>query len=166
AHDADTVIPDRIPALDVKSKRCREYGWLDVIDRRRDLHQRGIGLRKVGDPVHLAVEFAVARERQRPLAGDVGELDRNIQPRIDRPQYFAADELVGDVSYSRELDDRLRVAGDAGHKHRNADEEYPPHESRLPRPSPYRRSVRHNHNLPAPCRAGSTGVILAQGVLA
>jgi hypothetical protein len=93
--------------------------------------QLRVGLRQIGDPVHFAVELAAARERQRPLAGNVGKLERNVQPRVDRAQQFAADELVGDVGNARQADDRLRMRRRADRKHRNDDEQCPPHWPRL-----------------------------------
>src|SRR6266702_3959790 len=120
AHDADAVGLDRIPALDLETQRRGEYRRLDVVDRRRYLHQRGVVAGEVGDPVDLAVEFARAAECQRALAGHILERDDDVQAAIDRSQDFSADILVRDVGYSRQPDDRLRMGWDAGQKDRYA----------------------------------------------
>jgi hypothetical protein len=63
-----------------------------------------------------------AAQRQCPLAEGVLKRDRDVQPDIDRSQYFAA--ILADRR-------RLRMAWDAEPKHLSAGQEHPPLDARL-----------------------------------
>ena len=109
ADDADAVVLDRIPACDLEPEPGREHCRLDVVDRRRDLDQRRVVPRERADPLDLAIDLAGARQRERALAGDVLELQPDVQLGIDGAQHLAADILIGDVGDPRQPDRVLRL---------------------------------------------------------